>query len=350
MSTRRHFLNNTLGLGLTTLLPISVYATPFAEQNQEIRLFPKALKPGDTIGLIAPGYAFPPEVLQETIDILTKMGFKTYHTDRVLQPHGYFSNTDDNRAADVNHMFSNSDVDGILCVRGGYGCTRILSQLDYGNISKNPKALIGFSDVTALLNGIYKITGLVTFHGPVGSTLDDSYSIAAFENILSSQNKNITIKNTVLETKYTSIPEYERYTITPGIATGRLCGGSLTLINAMIGTPQEIDFTDALVCIEDIEEAPYRIDRMLTQLIESKTFKDAAGIIFGVCAGCNESTNPKSFTLKEVIMDRIKPLNIPSAYGMSFGHVKQNFTFPIGVNATFRTEDQTITLLERPVS
>ena len=350
MNTRRQFLNNVMGLGLTSLLPISGFAGLPQEHDRDNRLFPKALKKGDTIGLIAPGYAFPPKVLEETIDTLTTLGFKTYHTDRVLQPYGYFSNTDENRVTDINHMFSNSEVDGILCVRGGYGCTRILGQLDYANIAKNPKALIGFSDVTALLNGIHKFTGLITFHGPVGSTLDDSYSIKAFESILSFPKENGVINNAVLESKYLSNPEYDRYTITPGIATGRLCGGSLTLINALIGTPQEIDFTDALVCIEDIDEAPYRIDRMLTQLIESKTFKNAAGIIFGVCAGCNESTNPNSFTLKEVIMDRIKPLNIPAAYGMSFGHVEQNFTFPIGINATFRTKEQTITLLEKPVS
>ena len=147
----------------------------------------------------------------------------------------------------------------------------------------------------------------------------------------------------------TTNPEFERYTITEGSATGKIVGGSLTLINALIGTADEIDFTDAIVCIEDVEEAPYRIDRMLTQLIEGKTFNKAAGILFGVCAGCNESTNPISFSLKEVIMDRIKPLGIPAMYGMSFGHVENNFTFPIGTKAAMNATTIKFQLLEKAV-
>jgi muramoyltetrapeptide carboxypeptidase len=123
-----------------------------------------------------------------------------------------------------------------------------------------------------------------------------------------------------------------------------LCGGSLTLINTLIGTPHEIDFTGKIVCIEDVEEAPYRIDRMLTQLIDGKTFKKASGIVFGVRAGCDRPSEPNSFTLKEVLMDRIKPLGIPAIYGMSFGHIDQNLTFPIGTKATLNTTTMSIVL------
>lgn len=310
---------------------------------------PKRLKKGDTIGLIAPGYAIKPEILEEAINTLHALGFKTYHTDRIVGNHGYFSNTDEERARDLNEMFANSKVDGILCARGGYGCTRIMTKIDYDNILKNPKALIGFSDVTALLNGIYKETGLVTFHGPVGSTLNDPYSIEQLENVVMRPQKKYTLTNVDLDAEKKSDPIYERYTITPGTAQGKLVGGSLTLINALIGTPHEIDFTDAIVCIEDVEEAPYRIDRMLTQLIEGRTFKKAAGIVFGVCAGCNESTNPQSFSLKEVILDRIRPLGIPAVHGMSFGHVENNFTFPIGIRARLDAGPMRLELLEKAV-
>ena len=132
-----------------------------------------------------------------------------------------------------------------------------------------------------------------------------------------------TIRNADIDKKFSDSSEYERYTINTGSAMGKLVGGNLTLINALMGTPHEIDFTDALVCIEDVEEAPYRIDRMLTQLINGKTFTKAAGILFGVSAGCDRSTNPDSFSLKEILTDRIKPLNIPSVYGMSFGHIEK---------------------------
>ncbi|AZQ58668.1 LD-carboxypeptidase [Maribacter sp. MJ134] len=347
--SRRRFFNGLMGLSLTTLAPYELFSKTENAKNQEVKILPKGLRTGDTIGLIAPGYTFPAKVLEETKQTLTAMGFIPYYTERLNKRHGYFSNTDAERAKDLNHMFNNTQVDAVLCVRGGYGCTRIMSLIDYEAIQKNPKALIGFSDVTALLNGIYKMTGLVTFHGPVGSTLNDVYSQKSLSEILTSHRNLKSIHNTVLLPEYIGNPEYERYTITKGKAEGILCGGSLTLINALIGTSHEIDFTDTIVFIEDVEEAPYRIDRMLTQLIEGPTFKKAAGIVFGVFAGCNKSTNPNSFTLKEVLIDRIKPLGIPAVYGMSFGHVAQNFTFPIGIRATFNTEEMVIRLMEKAV-
>ncbi len=338
-----------LGLTVTALAPQAVSAQTIQIQRPEL-ILPKRLKKGDTIGLIAPGYSVKPNVLDDAKKALRAMGFKPYHTDRIIGNYGYFSNTDSERTKDLNQMFSNPEIDGILCARGGYGCTRILSLIDYENIKRNPKVLIGFSDVTALLNGIQKETGLIGFHGPVGSTLNDPYSMKKLQKVVMRPKDNFTIKNVELQNiALKTDPEYERYTITEGIATGKLVGGSLTLVNALIGTPHEINFTDALVCLEDVEEAPYRIDRMLTQLIEGRTFIKAAGIIFGVCAGCNATTNSDSFSLKKVIMDRIQPLNIPAVYGMSFGHVENNFTFPIGINAKLDTQEMTLELLERAV-
>jgi len=312
-----------------------------------LRVLPKQLKKGNTIGLIAPGYAVKPEILEKTIKILNKMGFKTYHSNRVLGNHGYFSNTDAERATDVNEMFSNPNIDGILCLRGGYGCTRILSLLDYESIGNHPKVLIGFSDITALINAIYKETGLVGYHGPVGSTLDNRYSQKYLEKVVMKKKKTLTIKNAELKKKaLLDNSTYDRYTITPGIAQGELAGGSLTLINALIGTPHEIDFTNKLVFLEDVEEAPYRIDRMLTQLLEGPTFSKAKGIMFGVCIGCDRPKANGNFTLKEVIADRIGPLDIPAAYGMSFGHVPHNFTIPVGINASFDADKRVLKLLE----
>ena len=298
MIKRRQFIGSTMIAASVMLLPkinsangLSVYDTA--------KILPKRLKKGDTIGLIAPGYAIKPEILREAVRALKSMGLKPVHTHRIIGNYGYFSNTDEERAKDLNEMFTNTKIDGILCARGGYGCTRIMHLIDFDNIQKNPKALIGFSDITALLNGIYQKTGLITFHGPVGSTLNDPYSVNQLQKVVLNPEERLIIKNiefTHLEKK--DDPEYERYTITEGTATGKLVGGSLTLINALIGTPYEIDFTNALICIEDVEEAPYRIDRMLTQLIDGNTFSKAVGIIFGVCAGCNASTNPNSFFFK----------------------------------------------------
>ena len=344
---RRRFITTSLSLSIATLISGNTRST--GKPSRET-LFPRKLKKGDTIGLIAPGYAIDSTVLEEVKQTLKTIGLVPYHTNRISSNYGYFSNTDTERAQDLNEMFSNRKIAGILCARGGYGCTRIIDMINFENIRQNPKALIGFSDVTALLNGIYQKTGLVTFHGPVGSTLNDPYSIEQLLRVvMRPKNQQIISNVTLSDDKLRTNPDYERYTITKGSATGKLVGGSLTLINALIGTPHEIDFTDALVCIEDVEEAPYRIDRMLTQLIAGGTFSKAKGIIFGVCAGCNNSDNPLSFTLKEVILDRIKPLGIPAVYGMSFGHVKNNFTFPIGISAKLNTAQMTLQLLQKPV-
>ncbi|MFK5974381.1 MAG: LD-carboxypeptidase [Flavobacteriaceae bacterium] len=349
MQKRREFITSAIGISAAMLLPHTINASnqPVSEKG---RIFPKRLKKGDTIGLIAPGFAISEKALEETITTLKTLGLKSYHTKRILLKHDYFSNTDEERAKDLNTMFADPNIDGILCVRGGYGCTRIMQMIDYENIQKNPKVLIGFSDITALLNGIYKETGLITFHGPVGSTLNDAYSLNQLQKVVMNPIDQLVIKNAIIiDDELKNNPEYNRYTITKGSARGRLVGGSLTLINALVGTAHEIDFTNSLVCIEDVEEAPYRIDRMLTQLIEGTSFTKASGIIFGVCLGCNLSTNAGSVTLKNVIMDRIRPLGIPAIYGMSFGHIKNNFTFPIGIKAELNTQKMTLALLEKPV-
>lgn len=350
MSKRRTFIKSATVLGAATLLPNTGWGNEFTPSIQP-KIKPKKLKKGDTIGLVAPGYAIKPEVLEKALATLKDMGFNTYHTERLTGNYGYFSNIDEERAKDVNEMFANPKIDGILCARGGYGCTRILDQLDYENIKNNPKVLIGFSDITALIQAIYKETGLVCFHGPVGSTIDDTYSQKYFKKVLMKGKDSQKIKNAKLtDPKFLENPEYERYTITPGFCEGELAGGSLTLVNALIGTPHEIDFTGKLVFLEDVEEAPYRIDRMLTQLIEGATFKKAKGVVFGVCKGCDREKKEDNFTLKEVIMDRIASLGIPAAYGASFGHVPNNCTLPVGIRASFNADEMSLELLEAAVS
>jgi len=350
MKKRRQFFKTALGAGMATLIPSTIFANPQENNSIPTSIKPKALKKGDTIGLIAPGFAVKPEVLIEAKETLKKMGFIPFHTDRIHGNHGYFSNTDKERVADLNEMFANKNVDGILCARGGYGCTRIMHLINFDLIRKNPKALIGFSDITALLNGIHQETGLITFHGPVGSTINDPYSIQHLENVVMQTKKLATLKNVeITDLEEYNKPEYDRYCITQGVVSGKLVGGSLTLVNALVGTPHEIDFTDSIVFLEDIEEAPYRIDRMLTQLIQAKTFNKAAGLVFGVFKGCDSIPDPNTFTLKQVIADRIKPLGIPAIYGMTFGHIENNLTLPIGINAKLDTYKMTLHLLEKAV-
>ncbi|MCK0161973.1 LD-carboxypeptidase [Allomuricauda sp. F6463D] len=349
MTKRRSFIKSATVLGAATLL----HQTSWGHEPQPpttSKIKPKKLKLGNTIGVVAPGFAVKPEALYLTLETLEKMGFNTYHTERIKGNYGYFSNTDKERAADLNEMFANPEIDAILCARGGYGCTRILDLLDYEAIQNNPKILIGFSDITALINTIYDKTGLVCFHGPVGTTLDDEYSKSYFKKVLMEPMENLPIKNAILkDPRQYRNSEYYRYTITKGVGQGELAGGSLSLVTAMIGTPYEIDFTDKLVFLEDVEEAPYRMDRMLTQLTQVDTLSKAKGIIFGVCKGCDRKRTTENFTLREVILDRIAPLGMPAVYGMSFGHIPQNSTLPIGIEATLNAYKKQLRLEETAV-
>ena len=320
----------------------------------QVPLKPVRLNYGDTIGLIAPGWLITEEQLQESINQITKLGFVPIYSERILGKNGYFSGTDKQRAKDINEMFLNPHVKGIFCTNGGYGCTRILNLIDYQTIIENPKIIIGYSDVTALLNAINQKTNLITFHGPISRTVKYEYSASQLERVLINPNQKLTIESYQEYLNYRKDkPEYNRYTITSGIATGKLIGGNLTLITSMIGTEYQLDFTDKIVFIEDIGEEPYKIDRMLTQLIETGELQKASGIVFGIMKGCEKSDKskaPNSFTLREVIEERIKPLNIPSVYGLSFGHLGNNFTIPIGIKAKLDTDKMTIELLENAVN
>ncbi len=319
----------------------------------QVSVKPSRLHQGDTIGLIAPGWMITKEQLQESIEKIKQIGFVPIYTKSILGQNGYFSGTDKQRAEDLNEMFLNPHVKGIFCANGGYGCTRILSLIDYKAIKKNPKVIIGFSDVTALLNAIHEKTNLITFHGPISRTINNEYSLTQFEKVVINPLKGFVIESSIEDLdKAVNQEEYARYTITSGKAKGEIIGGNLTLITTMIGSEFQMDFTGKIVFIEDIGEEPYRIDRMLTQLINAGLLQKASGLAFGIFKGCNNSSKsiaPNSFSLREVIEERIKPLNIPAVYGLSFGHNKNNFTIPIGIKAQMDADKMTIELLEMAV-
>lgn len=351
---RRSFISRSAQVSMLSVLPAAslTASSPQIQLHKTtdpLSLLPKKLKKGDTVGLIAPGYSLSAKALENAKSNVRAMGFKPYHTSRIIGHHGYFSNTDKMRAEDVHEMFLDPEVDGIFCARGGYGCTRILDQINYDYIAQNPKVLVGFSDITALANAIHHKTGLITFHGPVGTTLDNEYNRRNLYDVISksSQVLNLPAEHYSSQT-ILSDDTFEQYVINPGEATAQLIGGNLSLLSAMCGTNFDLDYTGKLVFIEDIDEDPYRIDRMFTQLLSSPTFKHAAGIVLGVFKGCNDPRRV-SFSLKEVILDRIKSLNVPSIYGYSIGHIDHNLTLPIGIKASLNTETFSIELKERAV-
>lgn len=350
MQNRRKFIKNTTALTALSLLP---FADVFAKQPQEsiaqhTRILPARLKEGDLIGLVTPGGPITKEQLEETIQKLESLGFKTFYKDSVLSEYGYFAGTDRERADELMDMFSNPEVDGIICVRGGYGSIRILDLLDYDLIRENPKVLMGYSDITALLTAVFDRTGLVTFHGPLGISPFNAFTLDSFSKVVMKPGNRYKY-NYQREENTEENPEFDLYTINGGKAEGELIGGNVSVLDSMIGSAYEPDFENKLVYLEDIGEKTYRVDKMLFHLLVATNLRKAAGIVLGVFAECNINSEPR-LTLKQAIGDLFKPLNIPVFYGFSFGHIDTIVTIPNGISARMNADKHSLKLLEKAVS
>jgi len=346
---RRNFIKTAAAVFASSPFPAKLFAKSTGEGRQVIK--PKRLTPGDTIGLISPGSPIQEDSLRESIKNLESLGFKTVYNPAVLARSGYLGGTDEERAKDINEMFARKDVNGIVCTRGGYGCARLLHLLDYGLIKNNPKALLGYSDITALCCAIYTKTGVVTFHGPVGTSTYNDFSINNFKNVLMYPSGTFRMFNPPEEPA--AGKDSKPYPIRSGKAVGELAGGNLSIVCSLIGTPYDIDMAGKIVFIEEVEEEPYRVDRMLTQMAQAGKFDKAKGIALGVFSKCEPKEKdpafPVSFSLSEVLMDRLFRLNIPVIYGMSFGHIINKFTLPLGIKAELDVDNQVINLLEPAV-
>jgi len=343
---------------IKTISAASVAATAFpksfsdkSDSRTKSLIKPARLKLGDTIALVTPGSYITDQEKEESINNLRSLGFNVTYSDRMMQKNGYFSSTDKERAADLIEMFERKDVQGIMCARGGYGCARILPFLDYEVIENNSKPLIGFSDVTAIQYAIYKNSNLITFHGPVSISTFSRFSTENFQNVLMNPTEELVLKNSTTANNYNP---YGTTVISEGTAEGELIGGNLSIAVSLIGTEYDIDYSGKIIFLEEFIEEPYRIDRMLTQMIQAGKFEDAKGIALGVFKLCEPSkTNPSfadSYTLMEVLKDRLGNLGIPVIYGLSFGHVVDKFTIPFGVRAELNTKSQELKLLEPAVS
>ncbi len=346
---RRNFIKSVSAFTFAGYSGVKLLAGTLKPGNPE-NILPPRLKKGDTIGLITPGSFITEEELDESVKNLKDLGFKVKYSKNILARLGYLAGTDKQRAEDVNRMFSDNEVNGIVCARGGYGCSRILPLLDYELIKKNPKVLVGYSDITALLYGIYSQTGVVCFHGPVGISTFNEFSVENFMNVLINPKTGFEMRSVNDE------ENDELYKIIPirsGIAEGELVGGNLSIVVSLIGTPYDINTGGKILFLEDVGEEPYRIDRMLTQLIEAGKLDNVAGIALGVFKNCRvkekDPSFSKSFTLAEVLYDRLFNLGVPVIYGLSFGHIENKFTLPFGIKAKLDVGNQTLTLLEQAV-
>lgn len=292
-----------------------------------------------TIGLVAPASPiYDSSQFDEMLVTLKALGFKLRLGKHVRDQYGYLAGKDEDRASDLMSMFEDKEVDAILCVRGGWGCNRIINLLDYEVIKNNPKPLIGFSDITSLHNAILTKSGLVTYHGPVGKSEWNPFTVASFEDILIKGQKGLY---------KLPVGQDDSFTIRPGIAEGKIVGGNLSVLVAMLGSDYLPDFSDSILFLEDVGEDIYRMDRMLTHLKLSGVLNKISGFIFGKCTNCDAGSN--SLTLNQVLDDHIKPLRIPAFYGAMISHEAQNVTIPVGLRARMDAEKKQFEMLSKAV-
>ena len=317
------------------------------EMRRPSRILPRRLMKNDVVGLVTPSSPIKPDQLKDTVKKLEGLGYRVYYKKSVLDEYGYFAGRDIDRAAEIMHMFSNKEVDAIFCVRGGYGAIRLLDLLDYNVISQNPKLLMGYSDITALHAAIYKKTGLVSFHSPMGVSDFNSFAMTSFNNVIVEPKDNYKYQYK-REEKTGDNPEFDIYTINTGIAEGELAGGNISVLDSMIGTDFEPDFKGKIVYLEEIEEKTYKVDKMLFHLLSSTNLKQAAGIVMGAFKDCNINEEPR-ISLKQALEDLLAPLGIPVSYGLSFGHIDYKITIPFGIRCRMNANNNSLELLEKAV-
>ncbi len=306
-------------------------------------ILPKALKAGDTIGLITPSsYVSDPDELAFAKRFCEFFGLKWKMGRSVGQRYGYLAGTAQQRVDDLHAMFADREVQGIICIRGGYGSAQMLDQLDYGLIRSNPKVFLGYSDITALHVAIGQKTGLVTFHGPVSLSHLTEWS---------QQHLRAALFGHAPIGAVTNPPEanplragHTLRTVRGGKARGALAGGNLTLLSTTLGTPYGVETAGKILLMEDIGEDIYRIDRMFTQLKLAGKLQAAAGIVVGECKDCPPPGHDSAYSLGEVIDYLLGDLKIPVLYGLSFGHTIDQVTLPLGVMATLDADQQVLTV------
>ena len=314
--------------------------------NASSLLKPKALRPGDTIAIISPAGATPliapqdqPDAFEQGAALLESAGFRVKIMPHAKQKRMYLAGTDADRLADLQAAFADPEVDGILCARGGYGCMRLLADIDFNLIRQNPKVFIGFSDITSLLLPFYQRCGLVSFYGPMLTS-----NLIHGEPF--SQAELLKLVSQPAEVPHT-VPNRDTYhTFRPGIAEGRLTGGNLSLLTALCGTPFQPITAGHILFIEDWKEKYYSLDRQFQQLRLAGLFDDIQGLI--LCDFSEIEPEPEQ-SLPEFLKSLTDFLQVPVGYGFSVGHGEQTATLPIGCQARFNAETGALSLLESPV-
>lgn len=290
------------------------------------------------------------EQIERAVRNIESLGLRVRPAANIRLRRGNYAGTTFQQVADFHAMVRDPDVKAIWCGRGGSGGSLMLPLVDYGLVRAHPKVIVGLSDVTALHLAIQRRAGLVTFHGPAGISTFSEYSVEHLRAVFMEPRVPYVIAGAAENRRRGEMePEYAERTITPGVATGPLVGGNLSVLSALVGTPYAARMEGHIVFLEDVDEAPYRINRMLTQLVQGGELARAAAVLFGVCSRCRAPPGDATLSLEETLRDRLEPLHVPAAMGLSFGHAAQNFTLPLGIRARFDAGERTLTLLEAAV-
>ncbi len=302
------------------------------------RIKPPALRPGDTVGIVAPGSPIKRDLLLAGCEGLRRLGYKPLYNDSILDRDLYFAGSVTRRARELEEMFERDDVRAIICARGGYGTNYLLEELDLAKLKRNPKIFVGYSDVTTLLTWFTNAAGLVTFHGPMVTK-----DLAVPRGLhLASWNAALTATS-AWELNFP--PGSEVKVLLEGSAEGTLYGGCLSMLAASLGTPFEIDTRDTILFMEDVAAKPFQVDRMLMQLKLAGKLETVRGIVFGEMLDCAQPGVEQDYTLEEVVTRVLRDLNIPIAYGLRSGHVtRENITLPLGVRCSLEAKKNGVRL------
>lgn len=304
--------------------------------SEKSSILPPPLKKGDSVALFAPaGAIFNSEHISKLKNILNKQGYKVVLAENLDYKNGYLAGSDKERLDAFHALIKNKEVKALIAVRGGWGCARFIKNLDLNLIKANPKIIMGYSDLTSLLNYITDETGIITYHGPMAYSTWNNLALSEFNARFVEQQKNVSLLK--LDT--------DNYSNNKGSAQGILCGGNLTVLSQMLGTHYSLNVKNKILFLEETNEEPYVIDRMLTQLRDSDYFKNVNGIVLGKFHKCVPEIKEKSISLLEVFDYHFKELDIPVFGFANFGHVKDKYILDIGRMAKINSANFRIDLL-----
>jgi muramoyltetrapeptide carboxypeptidase len=311
---------------------------------------PPRLVPGSRIALVAPaGPLLETDDLTRAQELCRALGYEPLLATNANSRHGYLAGTDDQRIADLNGALRDPEIDAVWCIRGGYGSIRLLERVDYDAVARRPKALIGFSDITALLNAVTRRTGVITFHGPVARAAMPAFSRGHFERVLASTEIPGRLGR-LPQAADVLVPQEDRIvTLTGGTAEGQLAGGNLTLLHCLIGTPYFPDLNGAILFLEDVDEHLYNVDRILAHFRIVGALRQLAGVVVGRFTQLNRASRDGALGFDEVLATYFGPLGIPVAHGFPIGHIDAQWTLPLGVRARLEADTGEVELLEPAV-